>query len=128
MCISMVFVLVFFFFFQAEDGIRDVAVTGVQTCALPISGVAQREWGSPSAAVGKRMRRSAREPWIEVIGVVDDVRHDGLEQPAPDTAYLPLSESLAARAAPQTNYFFLRTPRAGTAALLADVSKAVSSV
>src|SRR2546429_6875143 len=26
----------FFFFFQAEDGIRDVAVTGVQTCALPI--------------------------------------------------------------------------------------------
>src|SRR2546429_8520053 len=26
----------YFFFFQAEDGIRDVAVTGVQTCALPI--------------------------------------------------------------------------------------------
>src|SRR5690348_18171620 len=29
--------LVFFFFFQAEDGIRDGRVTGVQTCALPIS-------------------------------------------------------------------------------------------
>src|SRR3989449_3233931 len=29
--------LCLFFFFQAEDGIRDVAVTGVQTCALPIS-------------------------------------------------------------------------------------------
>src|SRR2546429_9976743 len=28
--------LFYFFFFQAEDGIRDVAVTGVQTCALPI--------------------------------------------------------------------------------------------
>src|SRR2546429_9595758 len=28
--------MLFFFFFQAEDGIRDVAVTGVQTCALPI--------------------------------------------------------------------------------------------
>src|SRR5215510_16457661 len=27
-----------FFFFQAEDGIRDGHVTGVQTCALPISG------------------------------------------------------------------------------------------
>src|SRR5256886_7568703 len=27
---------VFFFFFQAEDGIRDLTVTGVQTCALPI--------------------------------------------------------------------------------------------
>src|SRR2546429_3620113 len=30
--------ILLFFFFQAEDGIRDVAVTGVQTCALPISG------------------------------------------------------------------------------------------
>src|SRR2546427_6850809 len=29
--------IVFFFFFQAEDGIRDLTVTGVQTCALPIS-------------------------------------------------------------------------------------------
>src|SRR2546425_11286523 len=29
--------LYFFFFFQAEDGIRDKLVTGVQTCALPIS-------------------------------------------------------------------------------------------
>src|SRR5437764_11411315 len=29
--------LLFFFFFQAEDGIRDTSVTGVQTCALPIS-------------------------------------------------------------------------------------------
>src|SRR2546422_502127 len=35
---------VFFFFFQAEDGIRDVAVTGVQTCALPI----YEEWGDPA--------------------------------------------------------------------------------
>src|SRR3712207_7943248 len=33
---------VLFFFFQAEDGIRDIGVTGVQTCALPISGDATR--------------------------------------------------------------------------------------
>src|SRR5256885_10435514 len=31
------YVMFFFFFFQAEDGIRDYKVTGVQTCALPIS-------------------------------------------------------------------------------------------
>src|SRR5258708_10757507 len=44
MCISSVLQMldavlwyVFFFFFQAEDGIRDDLVTGVQTCALPIS-------------------------------------------------------------------------------------------
>src|SRR5690606_40294754 len=33
---SVIHILVFFFFFQAEDGIRDFHVTGVQTCALPI--------------------------------------------------------------------------------------------
>src|SRR5690606_40612591 len=32
-----IFYFFFFFFFQAEDGIRDFHVTGVQTCALPIS-------------------------------------------------------------------------------------------
>src|SRR5207248_5093174 len=35
----------FFFFFQAEDGIRDRTVTGVQTCALPIS---QRRHAGPN--------------------------------------------------------------------------------
>src|SRR2546425_7582487 len=33
----MLYLYLFFFFFQAEDGIRDKLVTGVQTCALPIS-------------------------------------------------------------------------------------------
>src|SRR5256886_6743590 len=35
--ISALSLYIFFFFFQAEDGIRDLTVTGVQTCALPIS-------------------------------------------------------------------------------------------
>src|SRR5690606_40295050 len=39
-----------FFFFQAEDGIRDFHVTGVQTCALPISAVGER-----SVLVGARV-------------------------------------------------------------------------
>src|SRR6266478_8405761 len=38
-CLVRVVVLLLFFF-QAEDGIRDLTVTGVQTCALPICGVA----------------------------------------------------------------------------------------
>src|SRR5690625_3310157 len=40
-----------FFFFQAEDGIRDGHVTGVQTCALPILGTAQ--YLPPEQAMGK---------------------------------------------------------------------------
>src|SRR5437762_9069645 len=35
------------FFFQAEDGIRDTSVTGVQTCALPISAPFDRSGTSP---------------------------------------------------------------------------------
>src|SRR2546429_7384891 len=38
-----------FFFFQAEDGIRDVAVTGVQTCALPISSCFRRRMENRAA-------------------------------------------------------------------------------
>src|SRR5438552_12496032 len=40
----------FFFFFQAEDGIRDDLVTGVQTCALPISPLADRSTARLPAA------------------------------------------------------------------------------
>src|SRR5204862_5815879 len=51
-----------FFFFQAEDGIRDLYVTGVQTCALPISATsAARSSSQPSAAVSNsgNARKSA---------------------------------------------------------------------
>src|SRR5437763_2214082 len=46
MSLQLMFLLLWlFFFFQAEDGIRDTSVTGVQTCALPIwiFGVRRRE-------------------------------------------------------------------------------------
>src|SRR5207253_6728677 len=40
----MRYLFAFFFFFQAEDGIRDGHVTGVQTCALPISFLRDRDY------------------------------------------------------------------------------------
>src|SRR5437762_2357478 len=49
--------LLFFFFFQAEDGIRDTSVTGVQTCALPIC----RYAGGRHAA---DVREDVREPSV----------------------------------------------------------------
>src|SRR2546429_3707114 len=45
------------FFFQAEDGIRDVAVTGVQTCALPISRARVRRRHPRTPACPARRRR-----------------------------------------------------------------------
>src|SRR5439155_19163310 len=46
------------FFFQAEDGIRDGHVTGVQTCALPICEI-ERRLERPRKAVDDRRRRTA---------------------------------------------------------------------
>src|SRR2546430_9690040 len=49
----MVWVAPLFFFFQAEDGIRDLTVTGVQTCALPIF----------TGALGAGLRGTLRAGW-----------------------------------------------------------------
>src|SRR2546430_9983542 len=56
---------------QAEDGIRDLTVTGVQTCALPIYPIGKR----------LKMARADEEqhPWFTIIGVARDVRSYGLE-------------------------------------------------
>src|SRR2546430_7330323 len=52
--------VVWFFFFQAEDGIRDLTVTGVQTCALPIS--ARSPGRRADAGAGRqRVRRGGRD-------------------------------------------------------------------
>src|SRR2546430_5533680 len=52
-------IFVFFFFFQAEDGIRDLTVTGVQTCALPIC--RWSAWSAlPPCACTPRTGESAR--------------------------------------------------------------------
>src|SRR2546429_2331427 len=59
----MIFVLfVYFFFFQAEDGIRDVAVTGVQTCALPILCSTPRALAPPAPAGRSSARRTRHLP------------------------------------------------------------------
>src|SRR5438105_11948872 len=88
----------FFFFFQAEDGIRDPLVTGVQTCALPISGLAparQEEEGSGTAeATLDRASRAGRE--------VDHV--EGGERIANAWAFLGLQRSEERRVGKECRY------------------------
>src|SRR3712207_8607579 len=74
MCVEM------FFFFQAEDGIRDIGVTGVQTCALPIS-VGAAATGAAAGQVlpgsGADGRPAAEEvPRFEVVDGVLGVRQE----------------------------------------------------
>src|SRR5438105_9187648 len=60
-----------FFFFQAEDGIRDPLVTGVQTCALPISpdepdpSEQLDPWRKPERALERRRDRSLGRPALD---------------------------------------------------------------
>src|SRR5437773_4744002 len=51
--------MLLFFFFQAEDGIRDRDVTGVQTCALPICPSSSSDDGCSSRRNGARRRGAA---------------------------------------------------------------------
>src|SRR5690349_24115363 len=67
--------LLCFFFFQAEDGIRDLYVTGVQTCALPIlvGGLRLVEPAADIAIVAAMLssiRRKALDPKTVVFGEV----------------------------------------------------------
>src|SRR5256886_10921508 len=53
----------FFFFFQAEDGIRDLTVTGVQTCALPISELLR---SLPPGALPRPLTYDARAALVHI--------------------------------------------------------------
>ena len=95
-------------------------------------GLARELWGSPQAAIGKRFTEFPAMPWHEVVGVVQDVRENGVDQVSPATVYWPSMmheiygpESFDAR---RTVYFALRTPRAGTPALINEMQQAVWSV
>src|SRR5258707_1846778 len=58
--------LMFFFFFQAEDGIRDIGVTGVQTCALPISNKTAVVIGGTSG-IGLALTRGLAQAGANVV-------------------------------------------------------------
>jgi predicted permease len=99
--------------------------------AMLSENLARELWGTPQAALGKHVRRMSISPWVEVIGVVGDERADGVDQPAPETVYWPLlmdhfgPEPLYAT--PDVSYV-VRTPGAGSSALMQEVSQAVWSV
>src|SRR2546425_10056740 len=69
--LPVLLIFFFFFFFQAEDGIRDKLVTGVQTCALPISG-----WGAADVALGSKAGASAAK-WRKDVGAAPDESDKG---------------------------------------------------
>src|SRR5207237_5967125 len=78
----------YFFFFQAEDGIRDSSVTGVQTCALPISKRSRYEQSLSTArepnhpAVLRETRRQTAAGLVTVDAGIDSQRHAHFQYPS----------------------------------------------
>src|SRR2546426_6454098 len=66
---------IFFFFFQAEDGIRDYKVTGVQTCALPILFVTARALlEAKDSVVALPASAISYAPYGDSVFIVEDVK------------------------------------------------------
>ncbi len=93
--------------------------------------MARELWNEPSNAIGKRLRLLESGPWREIIGVVADVREDGLREPAPALVYWPALGREGSAAAPgvyRSVIIAVRSSRAGTDELSREIQQAVRSV
>jgi putative ABC transport system permease protein len=109
----------------------DVSGGGLRNVAMVSENLAKELWGAPQAAIGKRIRDLPQNPWREVVGVVEDVRDDGVERPAPAIVYWPSA---------MAKYFkfplvvqrgitvAVRGQAAGTEGLMSEIRQAVWSV
>jgi hypothetical protein len=100
--------------------------------ALVSEGFAREAWNTIEGAVGKRIDVGADGSLVDVIGVVADVYHHGVDQPAPQTIYWPArAHELLARGAytePRSVVFALRSDRTAADGLIADIRRAVAEV
>ena len=94
----------------------------VVASVLVSENLARNEWGSATAALGQRIGTNGSGPWSEVVGVVQDVHHYGLNQPAPETVIFPPSARNTVAS------FVIRSERVGTTGFLNDLRRAVWSV
>jgi predicted permease len=116
---------------------RDVTWTDMyekRRVALVSENLAREWWGSPSAALGKRIREGGpADPWREIVGVVEDVYDKGVHVKPPEFAYWPAlmdryiwgsDNGFVVR----TGVFAIRSSRAGTEGLLTEAQQAIWSV
>jgi predicted permease len=107
-------------------------VYGLRPAAMVSENLARELWGSPSAAIGKRISEFGGPPWSEVIGVVQDVRENGIQEKAPETVYWPTMMPNMYGPGPVgamfTATFAVRSRRAGTEGFLNQLRQAVWSV
>jgi putative ABC transport system permease protein len=99
--------------------------------AMVSENLAREMWGSPTAALGKRIRTGLNDAWREIVGVVSDVYDNGVDQKAPAIAYWPtMLDNFELEATRVTRYgvFVIRTQRAGKESFLGEARPAIWSV
>jgi predicted permease len=107
-------------------------VYGLQPVAMVSENLARELWGTPSAALGKRLREFPGMPWREVIGVIQDVHEKGVQEKAPEIVYWPTMMDNLFGPGPMNAMravtFVIRSERTGTDGFLSQVRQAVWSV
>lgn len=106
-------------------------VYGLRPVVMVSENLAREMWGTPSAAIGKRLREFPKTPWHEVVGVIQDVREKGLQERAPEIVYWTVLTKNPFGPGPanvtRTVTFAIRSERAGTESFLNEVHTAVWS-
>jgi predicted permease len=99
--------------------------------AILSENLAREYWGEPAKAIGKRVRRTAKTAWIEIVGVVGNERQDGATKPAPTTIYWPMKTSAADAGVAYVQRsmgYAIRSSRLQSPGFMSEVQKAVWSV
>jgi putative ABC transport system permease protein len=88
--------------------------------AIVSENMARENWGDPPDALGKRIRIGTDGPWSIIVGVVENVYDDGVDEPPPALVYFPgVRRSVT---------FALRSSRAGTEGLLKEITMKIHGV
>ena len=103
-------------------------VYGLRPVVMVSENLAREMWGTPSAAIGKRLREFPKMPWHEVVGVIQDVPEKGVQEKAPEIIYWAPLVRNRFDPATRTVTFVIRSQRAGTESFLNELRAAVQSV
>jgi predicted permease len=92
---------------------------------------AREMWGSPAAAIGKRIRQDFKSPWREIVGVAGDLHDNGIQEKAATMVYWPAmmdtfgGDPISVR---RGAVFLIRSDRAGVESFLKEARQAIWSV
>jgi len=99
--------------------------------AIVSENLAREYWRDPVNALGRQIRGANTDDWREIVGVIGDIRQNGVDQEAPSIVYWPLLLANFDGNPIQVSRgvaFTLRSERAGSESLMSDVRRAVWSV